>query len=111
MKKPILHWLLSTLAIWIVSQTVPGFVVSGVFAALFAALVIGFVNGTLGAVLKFVTLPLTIITLGLFWFVINALMIELASVVIPGFHLESFASAFWGGIVLTIVNTLLKLVV
>jgi putative membrane protein len=111
MKKLLLHWVLSALAIGIVSQTVPGFVVSGVFAALFAAIVIGFINGTLGVVLKLVTLPLTILTLGLFWFVINAGMIELASLFIPGFHVENFASAFWGGIVLTIVNTLLKFLV
>src|SRR6185312_4935493 len=102
MKKLLLHWVLSALAIGIVSQTVPGFVVSGVFAALFAAVVIGFINGTLGFVLKLVTLPLTILTLGLFWFVINAGMIELASLIIPGFYVENFASAFWGGIVLTI---------
>lgn len=111
MKKPILHWLLSTLAVWIVSQTVPGFIVSGVFAALLAALLIGVINGTLGAVLKLVTLPLTILTLGIFWFVINALMIWLASALIPGFQIQDFSSAFWGGIVLTIVNTLLKFLV
>jgi putative membrane protein len=66
------------------------------------------VNATLGLFLKVITFPLTILTLGVFWFVINALMIELASAFVPGFHIRSFAAAFWGGIVLTVVNMLLK---
>lgn len=108
MLRMLLHWALSALAIWIVSRVVPGFMVSGVTAALIAALVIGFVNATLGLFLKVVTFPLTILTLGVFWFVINAAMIELASALVPGFHIRTFASAFWGGIVLSLVNMLLK---
>jgi len=107
----LLHWVLSALAIWIVSRVVPGFIVSGPAAALIAALVIGLVNATIGFFLKIITFPLTILTLGLFWFVINAVMIELASGLVPGFHILSFASAFWGGIVLSILNMLLKSVV
>ena len=108
MLRMLLHWALSALAIWIVSRVVPGFMVSGVAAALIAALVIGFVNATLGLFLKVITFPLAILTLGLFWFVINAAMIELASALVPGFHIRTFASAFWGGIVLSLVNMLLK---
>jgi putative membrane protein len=104
----LLHWVLSALAIWIVSRLVPGFIVSGPGSALIAALVIGLVNATIGLFIKLITFPLTILTLGLFWFVINAAMIELASAFVPGFHIQSFASAFWGGIVLSIVNMLLK---
>ena len=72
---------------------------------------IGLVNATIGFFLKIITFPLTILTLGLFWFVINAVMIELASAFVPGFHILSFASAFWGGIVLSILNMLLKSIV
>jgi putative membrane protein len=104
----LLHWVLSALAIWIVSRLVPGFYVSGVWAALIAAVFIGFINATLGLFLKIVTFPLTILTLGLFWFVVNAAMIELASAFVPGFRITSFMSAFWGGIVLSLVNMLLK---
>ena len=107
----LLHWVLSALAIWIVSRVVPGFIVSGPAAALIAALVIDLVNATIGFFLKIITFPLTILTLGLFWFVINAVMIELASAFVPGFHILSFASAFWGGIVLSILNMLLKSIV
>ena len=108
MVRMILHWILSALAIWIVSRVVPGFIVTGATAALIAAIVIGLVNATIGLVIKIVTFPLTVLTLGLFWFIVNAAMIELASAFVPGFHVQSFASAFWGGIVLSLVNMLLK---
>jgi putative membrane protein len=79
--------------------------VHGVGAALVAAIVIGFINATLGALLKIVTLPLTILTLGIFWLVINALMLELASALMkPAFSVDSFLSAFWGAILLSLVN-------
>jgi putative membrane protein len=104
----LLKWLLSGLAVWIVAQVVPGFYVRGVFAALIAALVIGFINATIGAVLKILTFPLTLITLGLFWFVINALMLELASALVPGFQVRGFFAAFVGAILLSLVNMLLR---
>jgi putative membrane protein len=106
--KMLLQWVLTALAIWIVSRVVPGFSVSGPFAALIAAVVIGFVNATLGLFLKIVTFPLTLLTLGLFWLVINAVMIELASAIVPGFHVDTFGAAFWGAIVLSLVNMALK---
>jgi putative membrane protein len=108
MLRMLLHWIVSALAVWITSRVVPGFELSGAAAALIAAVVIGLVNATLGIVLKVITFPLTILTLGLFWFVINAIMLELASAFVPGFHIRGFASAFWGGIVLSLVNMLLK---
>lgn len=107
----LLSWILSALAVWIVAQVVPGISVRGAAAALIAALVIGFINATLGLLLKVVTFPLTILTLGLFWFVINALMLELASWFVPGFHVNGFVAAFIGAIVLSLVNMLLKWIV
>jgi putative membrane protein len=106
--RTLINWLLSALAVWVVSHLIRGFHVSSVLAALIAALVIGFVNATLGALLKIITLPLTILTLGLFWFIINALMLELASAIVPGFRIDTFASAFWGAIVLSLVNMLFR---
>ena len=108
MMRMLLHWVLSALAIWMVSRLVPGFEISGISAALIAAVFIGFINATLGLFLKVITFPLTILTLGLFWLIVNAAMIELASALVPGFHVRSFASAFWGGIVLSLLNMLLK---
>ena len=104
----LLSWILTALAVWIVDRLVPGFYVRSASTALIAALVIGFINATLGALLKIVTFPLTILTLGLFWFVINALMLKLASVIVPGFRIDTFASAFWGAIVLSLVNMLFR---
>jgi putative membrane protein len=104
----LLNWVLSAVAVWIVSRLVPGIYVSGPFAALFAALAIGFVNATIGLLLKILTFPLTLVTLGLFWLVINALMLEFASVLVPGFQVRGFFAAFIGAIVLSLVNMLLK---
>ena len=107
----LISWVLSAFAVWIVAQLVPGIYVHGPIAALIAALAIGFINATIGMVLKVLTFPLTLITLGLFWLVINALMLELASAVVPGFQVRSFFAAFVGAIVLSLVNLLLKWVV
>jgi putative membrane protein len=105
----LLSWVLSALAVWIVSRVVPGIYVSGPVAALIAALVIGFINATVGLLLKILTFPLTLVTLGLFWFVINALMLELASALLsPGFQVRGFFAAFIGAIFLSLVNMLLK---
>src|SRR5579864_2316295 len=104
----LLNWVLSAVAVWIVSRVVPGVSVSGPMAALIAALAIGFVNATIGLLLKILTFPLTVVTFGLFWLVINALMLELASALVQGFRVQGFWAAFWGAIVLSLVNMLLK---
>jgi putative membrane protein len=104
----LLHWLATALAVWITSRVVPGFYVDGAMAALIAAVAIGLVNATIGLLLKILTFPLTIATLGIFWLVINAIMLKLASVFVPGFHIRGFFSAFFGAIVLSLVNLLLK---
>ena len=108
----LLNWLLSAIAVWIVAQLGIGITVRGLTAALIAALVIGFINATIGLVLKVITFPLTLVTLGLFWLVINAMMLELASGLLsPGFHVSGFLAAFIGAIVLSLVNMLLKAIV
>jgi putative membrane protein len=104
----LLNWVLSALAVWIVSRVVPGIYVSGPLAALIAALAIGFINATIGVVLKILTFPLTLVTLGLFWWVINALMLKFASALVPGFQVRGFFAAFVGAIVLSLVNMMLK---
>ena len=104
----LLNWVLSALAVWIVSRVVPGIYVSGAASALIAALVIGFINATIGVVLKIITFPLTLVTLGLFWWVINALMLKFASALLPGFQVRGFFAAFIGAILLSLVNMLLK---
>ena len=107
----LVRWLLMALSLLIVDYVVPGFVVNGLGTALIAALVFGFLNATLGLVLKILTFPFTILTLGLFWFVINAIVLELTSALVHGFVIQSFFSALIGAILLTLVNMLLKALV
>lgn len=105
----LLNWLLSAIGLLIVSQFMPGFHVRGFTAALIVALVIGLVNATLGLFLKIITLPLTILTLGIFWWVINALMLMFASALLrPDFVVTGFLPAFVGAIVLSLINMVLK---
>src|SRR5580692_5295573 len=104
MVKLLAHWFLSALCLLLVARFVPGFSVSGVGAALIAAVVIGFVNGTLGLLLKIVTFPLTILTFGIFWLLINALMLKVAALFVPGFEVRGLWPAFWGGIILSLLN-------
>jgi putative membrane protein len=108
MLKLLFNWLLSALSLMIVSQVVPGFAITSFGTALVAAVVIGLVNATIGLFLKIVTFPLTLVSLGLFWFVINALMLEFAAVFVSGFRIEGFVPAFFGAIVLSLVNVVLR---
>lgn len=104
----ILQWFLSALSLMIVAHIIPGWVVRSFGSALMAALVIGLVNATIGIALKILTFPLTILTFGLFLLVINALMIMLASSMLDGFHVSGFWPAFFGAIVLAIVNSVMR---
>jgi putative membrane protein len=104
MVRLIAHWVLSALCILVVARFVPGIVVSGFGAALLAAVIIGFVNGTIGLLLKILTFPLIVLTFGIFWFIINALMLKFASLLVPGFYVQGFAAAFWGAIILSLLN-------
>jgi putative membrane protein len=108
MRYLLLNWVLSAVSLLIVAYVVPGFEVSGILAALLAAIVLGLVNSTLGALLKFVTFPLILLTLGVFWLVINALMLELASWLVPGFEVRGFGAAFFGAVILALVNLVFR---
>lgn len=98
------NWILSAVALLIVAHVVPGFYVRDFMAALGAALVIGLINATLGVFLKVITAPLSLLTLGGFLLVVNALMLMLASSLLRGFQVRGFMAAFIGGIVLALVN-------
>jgi putative membrane protein len=106
----LLHWILSAVALIVVSHFVSGFHVAGLVPALIAALVIGLLNATVGLFLKVITFPLSILTLGLFLLVINGAMILLASSVVPGFHVTGFGPAFWGALVLALLGMLIRAV-
>ena len=104
----IVQWLLSTIALVIVSRIVPGFYVEGLWPALIASLVIGLLNATLGLFLKVITFPLTILTFGVFLLVINAGMLLLASQLVPGFQVQGYRPAFWGAVVLALLGMVIR---
>ena len=104
----LLNWVLSAISLLIVSHLIRGFYVRDFTAALIAALVIGLLNATVGLFLKIITFPLTILTLGIFWLVINALMLIFAAKFVPGFAVHGFWAAFWGAIVLSLINMVFK---
>jgi putative membrane protein len=103
-----IQWILSAVALMIVSKIVPGFFLTNLQSALLAALVIGLLNATLGFLLKMITFPLTILTFGIFLLVINAGMILLASNVVGGFTVYGWAPALWGAAVLSVLSLLIR---
>jgi putative membrane protein len=104
----LIHWIISAASLIIVAYIFPGIRLQGIGPAIIAPLVIGLVNATLGFFLKLLTLPLTVLTLGIFWLVINALMLQLAAYLVPGFFVAGFWSAFFGAIVLSLVSMVLR---
>ena len=104
----IIHWILSGVALLIVANVLPGIQVESFGSALIAALVIGFVSATVGLILKIVLLPFIILTLGVVYFLINGLMLKLASELVPGFRVNGCMPAVVGSILLTLVDYLLN---
>ncbi len=104
----LLRWLLSAGALILVGHFVPGFTIHNFPAALIAALIIGLLNATLGLLLKLITLPLGILTLGLFFLVINAIMLEVASKITPGLSIASFGAAFIGAVCLAVLHMIIE---
>ncbi len=107
----LLKWAVSAVALYLVTQVVPGVSVSGWQAAAIAALVIGLVNATLGSLLKLLTLPIGCLTLGVSGLIINALMFLLAANLVNGFAVSGFLAAFLGSLVMTGVNWVLDMVI
>lgn len=107
----IVSWLVSALALWIVAQVISGIQVRDFVSAMVATAVLSIVDITVGPLLKLIALPLTILTLGLFMLVINALLLKLASLFTPGFKVHGFLSAVLGALVLTILSAILRHVV
>jgi putative membrane protein len=103
----LLTWLITTIALLITAHFIPGFTLSSIGAAAIAAVVVGLVNAVIRPVLFWLTLPVTILTLGLFSFVINALTLWLASSVTPGFKIDGFIPALIGSLVLSVLSGLL----
>ena len=104
MKDFVVHIIVSALLLALVDYFVDGIVIAGFGYALIAAIVLGLVNAIVRPLLVVVTFPITLITLGLFLFVINALMLLLAAAVVPGFDINGFGAALLGALLLALFN-------
>lgn len=100
----LIHWLISTVAVWVTAYILPGVSVDTFTAALVAALILGIVNTLIRPILVLLTLPITVLTLGLFVLVINAALVLFTSNIVPGFFVASFSWAILFGIVQAIVS-------
>lgn len=106
----LVHWLIVGVALWVTTQIVGGVHVSSMQVLVLAALVLGLVNALVRPVITILTLPLTIITLGLFYLVVNGLAFGLAAALVPGFSVDGFGSAVLGALVVSIVSWVIGLV-
>src|SRR5260370_24017521 len=109
MLRLLLHWILNALALLVVSHFVEGFDVSNVVSAFIAVVVIGLLNATLGLFLKIITLPLGILTFGIFFLVINAVILWFSGKLVPGFAVTTFGAAFLGALALAVRHLLVWL--
>lgn len=104
----VIRWLILTVAIMVTSYMLDGIRVSGFFSALLAAAILGVLNTLFRPVLIILTLPINILSLGLFTFVINAMLLMMVSGVISGFMIKDFWSALWGSLLISLVSALLS---
>ena len=107
----LVRWLLNALALAVVAAVVPGIHADGVAPTLIAALVLGILNAIVRPILLLLTLPINILTLGLFTFVINAVMLLLTGSLVRGFTVDGFGAALLGALVLSLASFLLNLFV
>ena len=103
-----IRWLTLTLAIIVTAYLVGGIQVSGFWSALFAAAVLGILNAFFRPIILILTLPINILTMGLFTFVINAVLLKMASGVISGFNVEGFWPAVFGSLLISVVSWLIN---
>ncbi len=103
----LVNLLLSGIAVLISAYVIPGVQVDGLFAAVVAAIILALVNAFIRPVIGLLTLPVNVMTLGLFSFVITALMVMLTAMIVPGFEVDGFLAALLFGVVLSLVNGLL----
>lgn len=104
----LINWIISAMVIFSISYIVPGVRVDTFTSALVVALVLGIINAFLKPVLLILTLPINVLSLGLFTLVLNALLILLVDRLVPGFEVGGFFQAFIFGIVLTLANTFIN---
>ena len=105
--KLLLRWLLNAVTLIAIAYYLPGVEVAGFYAALITALILGLVNAVIRPVLLLLTLPINLLTLGLFTFFINGLMFWFVATIVDGFDVASYSAAFAGALILSLVSWLL----
>ena len=100
----LIHWLVVAVALWVTAYLVPGVTITSWTALAIAALVLGLINATVKPVLVILTLPITILTLGLFYLVVNAIAFALAAALVPGFQIAGPVPAIVGALVTSLVS-------
>ena len=104
----VIRWLINAIALLVTAAILPGVQVKTVFTALLAAVVMGIVNAFVRPIFLILTLPLNLLTLGLFTFVLNGLMLLLAALFVPGFTVSGLWSAIGGALILSLVSSLIS---
>lgn len=104
MQRFLTHWLISALALAVAAWILPGVAIGSAAALFIAALVLGFLNAVLKPLLVILTLPITVLTLGLFYFILNGVLFALAALLVPGFEVAGFGWAFLGAIVMGLTS-------
>ncbi len=102
--KAVLRWAVLSVAVWVAASIVPGIAYDDWQSLLVAALVLGVLNAAVKPVLQFISLPLIVLTLGLFLLVVNAVMLRLTSWLVTGFYVEGFWPAVGGSVVISVVS-------
>lgn len=105
----LIRWLVNALTLIGIAYYLPGIKVEGFYAALITALVLGLLNAVIRPIIIFLTLPINILTLGLFTFIINTFLFWFAGTIVKGFSVSGFASAFYGALIMVFVGWLLNL--
>jgi putative membrane protein len=100
----LIHWLVVAIALWLTAMFVPGVTITSWVTLVLAALVLGFVNAIVRPILVILTLPITVLTLGLFYLVVNGLAFGLAAALVPGFELASVTAAILGALATSVIS-------
>lgn len=106
----LIHTIVVGISVWVATQVVSGVTATGIVPLAIMAIVLGLVNAIIRPVLLILTLPLTVLTLGLFYFVVNGLAFNLAAALVPGFHVASLWSGILAAIVVSIVSWMIGLI-
>lgn len=104
MKGFVIRLLITALGLWVADRLLPGIVITGTGSLIVSALLLGLVNAVIRPIILILTLPLTVLTLGLFILIVNGISLGIAAWLVPGFHIAGLWSATWGAIIVGVTS-------